>query len=90
MKPAVAQGHKCVTVDALHTRKLNIYLNLYFHFLRSGVEAKSSVEFRHSTRNITRIWQKMGNSAYLLCLVWDTSCEVDRPKSRNFIYTYNM
>ena len=38
----------------------NIYLNLYFlkfifPFLRSGVEAKRGVEFRHSTRNALRI-----------------------------------
>ena len=37
--PIVAQGHKCVTVNPTgcgldpHSRKLNIYLNLYFHFI---------------------------------------------------------
>ena len=29
-----------------HSSKINIYLHLYFHFLRPGVEAKRSVEFR--------------------------------------------
>ena len=31
-----------------------------FLFLRSGVEAKRDVEFRHSTRNASRIRQKVG------------------------------
>ena len=43
-----------------HLRKLNIYVNLYFHFLRSGVEVKRGFDFRHSTRNAFRIQQKVG------------------------------
>ena len=41
-----------------HSRKLNIYLHLYF---RSGVQAKSCVEFRHSTCNASVTWRKVGN-----------------------------
>ena len=33
-------------------------------FLRSGVEAKRGVEFRHSTRNASRIRRKVGNDVY--------------------------
>ena len=45
-----------------HSRKLNVYLiKFYFHFLRSGVEAKRGVEFRHSTCNASRFWRKVGN-----------------------------
>ena len=44
-----------------HSRRLNIYLNLYFHFFRSGVEVKRGVEFCPSTRNASRIRQKVGN-----------------------------
>ena len=43
-----------------HSRRRNIYLNLYFHFF-AGVEVKRGVEFCHSTRNDSRIRQKMGN-----------------------------
>ena len=32
-----------------------------FPFFRSGVEAKCGVEFCHSTRNASRIRQKVGN-----------------------------
>ena len=32
-----------------------------FSFLRSGVEAKRGIEFRHSTRNAPRIRRKMVN-----------------------------
>ena len=38
-----------------HSRRWNIYLNLYFHFLRSGIEVKRGVEFCRSTRNASRI-----------------------------------
>ena len=44
-----------------HSRRWNIYLNLYFHFLRFGVEVKRGVEFCPSTRNASRIRQKVGN-----------------------------
>ena len=35
--------------------------NEIFPFLRSGVEVKRGVEFCHSTRNASRIRQKVGN-----------------------------
>ena len=60
----MAYGGKCVTVNAagcvfdLHSRVLNIYLNLYFSL---SVEAKRSVESWRSTRNDARILRKMGN-----------------------------
>ena len=45
-----------------HSRWLNIYLNLYFHFFALvSVEAKRGVEFCHSIRNACRIRQKVGN-----------------------------
>ena len=44
-----------------HSRRCNIYLNLYFYFLRSGVQAKRSVEFCHLIRNVSGIRQKVGN-----------------------------
>ena len=46
-------GAQSVTVNATgcgfdpHSKERNIYFNLYFHFLCSGVEAKCGVEFRH-------------------------------------------
>ena len=42
-------------------RRWNIYLNL--------VEAKRGVKFRHSTRNDSRIRQKLGNGLGALCLL---------------------
>ena len=63
----MTQGHKCVTVNNHsgcefdpHSKKLNIYLNLYF-MLCSGVEANRGVEFRHSIDNASRIWRKVGS-----------------------------
>ena len=45
-----------------HSEKLNKYLFTFiFSILRSGVEAKSAVEFRHSTRNAFRTRRKMRN-----------------------------
>ena len=42
-------------------KKMKYLLKFIFPFLRSGVEAKSGVEFCHSTRNASRIRQKVGN-----------------------------
>ena len=62
----VAQRHKVVTV----TRRLWVrspleekkYLfKCIFPFLRSGVETRTGVEFRHSTRNAFKIRHKVGN-----------------------------
>ena len=41
--------------------EMKYLLKFIFPFLRSGVEAKRGVEFCHSTRNASRIWQKVGN-----------------------------
>ena len=43
-----------------YSRRLKYLLKFIFPFLRSGVEAKRSVEFCHSTRNASRIRQKWG------------------------------
>ena len=44
-----------------HSRKWNIHLKSICSFLRSGAEAKRSVEFRHSAHNVSRIQWKVGN-----------------------------
>ena len=55
-------GAQSVTVKATacefdpDSRKLNIYLNLYFR-----VKAKRGVKFRYSTRNASRNRRKMGD-----------------------------
>ena len=60
-------GAQSVTVktDWLWVRDLleemKYLFKFIFPFLRSGVEAKCGVEFCHSTRNASRIWQKVGN-----------------------------
>ena len=41
--------------------EMKYLLKLIFPFLRSGVKAKRGVEFCHSTRNASRIRQKVGN-----------------------------
>ena len=41
--------------------EMKYLLKFIFPFLRSGVEAKRGVEFCHSTRNASRIRQKVGN-----------------------------
>ena len=41
--------------------EMKYLFTLMFSFLRSGVEAKSGVEFRHSTRNASRSRRKVGN-----------------------------
>ena len=62
----MAQGHKSVTVtQRLWVRSPLVEMKCLFKFicsfLRYGVEAKSSVEFRHSTRNTSQIRRKVGN-----------------------------
>ena len=51
-----------------------------FPFRRSGVQVKRGVEFCHSTRNASRIWQEVRNGSVLTlgslclpCCVWDTA-----------------
>ena len=41
--------------------ELKYLLKFIFPFLRSGLEAKRGVEFCHSTRNASKIRQKVGN-----------------------------
>ena len=41
--------------------EMKYLLKFIFPFLRSGVEAKRGVEFCHSTRNASRIRQKVGS-----------------------------
>ena len=52
--------------------EMKYLLKFIFPFLRSGVEVKRGVEFCHSTRNTSRIRQKVGNGSVLtlgsLCL----------------------
>lgn len=61
-----------------HSRRWNIYKYI-FPFLCVGEEAKREVDFRHLTRNASRIRQKMGNevltlgSLFLPCCVGDTA-----------------
>ena len=55
----MAQWHKPVILNARIGVQFpfeeKIYLFIFiFEFLRSGVEAKRGVEFRHSTRNASR------------------------------------
>ena len=50
----MVQGHKCVTVYAVydfdrHSRKLNIYLNIYFNF--DAVESRQSAELSYVTQH---------------------------------------
>ena len=57
----VAQGPKCVTVNATDCG-LDIHLLTFiFSFLRCGVEAKRGVELRHSTPNASTTQRKVGN-----------------------------
>ena len=63
-----------------HSRRLNIYLKFIFPFLRSGVQAKRSVEFCHSTRNASRIGQKVGNGESLGSLCLPFCVRVKKPK----------
>ena len=65
-------GAQSVTVDWLWVRsplEEMIYLFI-FPFLRSGVQAKPGVDFRHSTRNASRTWRKVGSGVTSLCLLY--------------------
>ena len=59
---AVARG---VTVKRLWVRssleEMKYLLKLIFPFLRSDVQVERDLEFCHSTRNASRIRQKLGN-----------------------------
>ena len=66
MRPVVAQWHKvCCKTDWLWIQspleEMKYLLIFIFPFLRSCVEEKRGLEFCHSTRNASRIRQKMGN-----------------------------
>ena len=60
------RGTKCdCKIDWLWVRsplaEVKYLFTFIFSFLRSGVEAKRGVEFRHSERNVSRIRQKVGD-----------------------------
>ena len=50
-------------IDSVPTRRNEIYI--FFLFSRSGIKAKNGVEFRHWTRNTSRIRRKVGNGSVL-------------------------
>ena len=60
-----ASGAGAQRVTARHSVRspleMKYLFKFIFPFLRSGVKAKRSVEFRHSTRNVSRIRRKVGN-----------------------------
>ena len=60
-KPVVAQGHKCVTINATGCVGFSLEEMKYliFSFFRSGVETKRDVEFHHLTRNASRNRRKV-------------------------------
>ena len=45
----------------LEEMKMKFLLKFIFPFIRPGVEVKRGIEFCHSTRNASRIRQKVGN-----------------------------
>ena len=56
-----------VTVNAISCGfdyQNEIFFKFIFSFVLSGNEAKRGVEFRHSTRNASRIWRKVGNGLF--------------------------
>ena len=79
----VAQGHKGVSVTLrLWVRspleEIKYVFKFIFRFLRSGVEARSGVEFRHSARNafknsVENLEQSVLTlgSLCMPCCVWD-------------------
>ena len=62
----------------LRIRRNGIYLNLYFHFLRSGVETKRGVEFRHAMP--LEIGGKWGTE--YVCEMRTDVCEIQREADR--------
>ena len=59
-----------------HSRRWNIYLNLYFYFFALVSRQKRGVEFRRSTRNTSRTRRKLVltlGSVCLPCCVRDTA-----------------
>ena len=79
-------GAQSVTVKStvsIPTRVKTKYIFTFiFSFIRSGVEAKRGVEYRHSTRNASRTRRKVGKrrvltlgSLCLPCYVRDSACQ---------------
>ena len=71
-----------------HSRKWNIYLNLYFNFFALVSRQKRGVKFRHSTRNTSRTRRKWGTeclniSFFFLVLV---SCHLHWPCILSFLF----
>ena len=58
---AGAQNVTAKSIGVWISTRGHIYFTFIFSFLRSSVEAKRGVEFRHSTRNASRTWLKAGN-----------------------------
>ena len=68
LRPVVAQGHKVwlqnrLVVDSIPTRgdEIFIYIYIFISSLWCRDKVVVGVEFRHSTRNASRIWRKVGN-----------------------------
>ena len=57
-----------------HSRRWNIYLNLYFHFFAPVSKIKRGVEFCHSTRNASRIRHKVGTESARSVLTLGSLC----------------
>ena len=67
--PVVAQGHKVwlqnrLVVGAIPLQEIKYLSTFIFSFRRSGVEAESGVEFRHSIHNASRTRRKVGNGMF--------------------------
>ena len=79
LRPFVAERHKCVTVNTTgcefnpNSRKLNIYLNLYYHFfalaLRQSVALSSATQHAmlHSSAENEK-WSIL--TLVSLCILW--------------------
>ena len=48
--------------------EIKYLIKCIFYILRTGVEGKRGVEFRHSTRNAFRIRRKVGNGVSPCCV----------------------
>ena len=89
-------GEQSVTVNRLvvgsiHRLEDIKYLRKFiFPFLRSGVEVKRGVRFCHTTRNASRIRQKMGNgvSSHLVPSVYPVVCGIQREAV--FFYLFDL
>ena len=69
---------------------MKCFLKFIFPFLRSGVEAKRGVEFCHSTRDASRIRQKVGNgvSQHKVPSAYPAVCGIQREADHVFLNIY--